>query len=198
MLNSVIHIYIAAKQLIVCCRVTNMWHITFQIRGNLLKKMKSSNWINPLGLINIPFKCIFFPYTLLSCPFDITEMDTHRIPDQFILMSVVIPLCTFIKKKWDKIILWDITLWLADYHILGKAVWTIAIPILFHCKFSFFFPLLFHVSVLFVFFFWAALSASFLFSIHFHLLSSMVQKASLLPVIMDIYGFLQEGNKTLK
>lgn len=143
MLNSVIHIYIAAKQLIVCCRVTNMWHITFQIRGNLLKKMKSSNSINPLGLINIPFKYIFFPYTLLSCPFDITEMDTDRIPDQFILMSVVIPLCTFIKKKRDKIILWDITLWLADYHILGKAVWTIAIPILFHCKFSFFFPFFF-------------------------------------------------------
>lgn len=61
MLNSVIHINISAKQSIVCCRLSDMWYIIFGIRGNLLKKMRSSNWINPLDLINIPFKYFFFP-----------------------------------------------------------------------------------------------------------------------------------------
>lgn len=128
-----------------------MRYMTIGIRRNLLKKKRSSNWINPLSLINIPFKSIFFPYTLLSCSFYITEMDTHGIPGQFILMSVVIPFCTFIKKIppiWGRITLWDIILWLADYYILGKAVGTIAIPILLNCKFSIFF-LFFHASVLF-------------------------------------------------
>lgn len=74
--------------------VHNSWNQREFTEKNEDFRLTQSIWFDKYS-----FQIYFFSYTLLSCSLYITEMNAHRIPGQFILMSVVIPaLCALINK----------------------------------------------------------------------------------------------------
>lgn len=144
------------------------------------------------------FQIYFFSYTLLSCSLYITETNAHRIPGQFILMSVVIPaLCALINKdhnmSQDNFVgCYTMDGWLL---YIKKGCWDNSPSHFAPFCFSFFLTFPFINSVSSLSFFWTVLSPILHPSCsasHSHFLCSMVQKVSLVSATMDIYGALQE------
>lgn len=169
--------------------VHNIWNQKEFTEKNEDFKLTQSIWFD-----KYPFQIYFFSCTLLSCSFYVTEMNAHRIPGQFILMSVVIPaLCALTNEdpsmSQDNFVgCYTMDGWLL---YIKKRCWD--------NSHSGFFPPFSHFSIYqFCSFCFFLLTCSFSHltsscsASHFHFLCSMVQKVSLLSANMDIYGALQK------